>query len=359
MKAVTDKQARGRGQRYWIRPRFARYDSETVDDGWWREDDGTPIGTTVTVEKARTILTRNQSPDIPFDQSINPYRGCEHGCTECYARPAHAYLDLSPGIDFETRLFAKPDAARLLAGEISAPGYRCSPVALGANTDPYQPVEREWKITREIIEVLAEYRHPLTIVTKSALVLRDLDLLQDMAASGLVEVYLSVTTLDAELARRMEPRAAAPGKRLRAIQSLSEAGVPTGVMFAPVIPALNDHEMEAVLEQAAGAGAGRAGYVMLRLPNEVRPLFRQWLQETTPLRYRHVMGLIKQLRSGRDNDPRFGKRLRGEGPLADIIAQRFGSACQRLGLNKKAVALRTDLFRRTVSTGKQADLFDQ
>ncbi|MDX1519803.1 MAG: PA0069 family radical SAM protein, partial [Gammaproteobacteria bacterium] len=289
MKAVTSRQARGRGQRRWIKPRYSSEDHETVDDGWWQEQDGEPLATTVTPEQSRSILTRNQSPDIPFEQSINPYRGCEHGCTYCYARPAHAWMDLSPGIDFETRLFAKPDAARLLEQELSATNYRCTPIALGANTDPYQPVERDWKITRAIIEVLYRYRHPLTIVTKSSLVLRDLDLLVPMAKHQLVEVFLSVTTRDPELARQMEPRAAAPWKRLRTIEHLNQAGVPANVLFAPVIPVLNDSEMEAVLEAAAAVGARRAGYVMLRLPLEVRPLFKEWLQEFQPLKYEHVM----------------------------------------------------------------------
>ncbi|MCG8323966.1 MAG: PA0069 family radical SAM protein [Thiotrichales bacterium] len=357
MKSIPEHQAHGRGQKHWIRPRYAREDHEQLDDGWWREDDGSPLATTVTVEKARTIINRNQSPDIPFEQSINPYRGCEHGCTYCYARPAHAYMDLSPGIDFETRLFAKPDAARLLSRELSEPGYRCTTIALGANTDPYQPVERDWKITRAILEVLHEYRHPVTIVTKSALVLRDLDLLTDLAGNKLVQVFLSVTTQDPGLARAMEPRAAAPWKRIAALEKLQHAGVPTGVLFAPVIPALNDKEMEAILDAAAGAGVGSAGYVLLRLPHEVRPLFRKWLEDHAPDRYGHVMSLLNNLHSGRDYDSGFGRRQTGTGPFADIIAQRFANACRKLELNRERVVLRTDLFKKPVRKGEQLGLF--
>ena len=313
---------------------------EAVDDGWAPTtpdpDEGSAprqIRTTVAIQPARTIIARNDSPDIPFTQSINPYQGCEHGCIYCYARPTHAYLDLSPGLDFETRLFAKPDAARLLREELAKPGYRCDPIALGTNTDPYQPIEREWKVTRSILEVLAETRHPFSIVTKNALVERDLDLIAPMAAAGLARVYLSITTLDAELARRLEPRASAPARRLQALRALSAAGVPTGVMVAPVIPQLNDRDLEAILESAAAAGAAQAGWIMLRLPREVAPLFRDWLATHCPDRAAHVMSIVNDLRGGRDYDAGFGTRMRGTGVFADLIARRFEVACRRLGLN--------------------------
>jgi len=352
MRPVSRNKARGRGQRQWIRPRYQQDERESIEDGWWQDDDEEPLATSVTVERSRTIISRNHSPDIPFEQSINPYRGCEHGCTYCYARPAHAWMDLSPGIDFETRLFAKPDAAALLEKELASKNYRCSPIALGANTDPYQPIERQWRITRQIIETLQRCHHPFTIVTKSALVLRDQDLLSEMAAQDLVQVFISVTTLDPVLARRMEPRAAAPWKRLRAIEHLARAGIPVGVMFAPVIPALNDNEMEAVLESAANAGARSAGYVILRLPHEVRPLFKQWLQEYAPLRFNHVMNMLRDMRCGRENDTEFGRRQTGEGAYADIIAGRFNTASRKYGLDKQARALRTDLFIPPAGNGQ-------
>lgn len=352
MKSVSRNKARGRGQQQWIRPRYQQEDRESIEDGWWQDEDEEPLATSVTVEQSRTIISRNRSPDIPFEQSINPYRGCEHGCSYCYARPAHAYMDLSPGIDFETRLFAKPDAAALLEKELASKSYRCSPIALGANTDPYQPIERQWRITRQIIETLQRCQHPLTIVTKSALVLRDRDLLSAMATQDLVQVFISVTTLDPTLARRMEPRAAAPWKRLRAIEHLARAGIPVGVMFAPVIPALNDNEMEAVLESAANAGARSAGYVILRLPHEVRPLFKQWLQEYAPLRFDHVMNMLRDMRSGRENDTEFGRRQTGQGPYSGIIAGRFRSACRKSALNETEIRLRTDLFIAPETSGQ-------
>jgi DNA repair photolyase len=357
MKSVPRNKARGRGQRQWIRPRYQQDDRESIDDGWWRDDDEEPLATSVTVEQSRTIISRNRSPDIPFEQSINPYRGCEHGCTYCYARPAHAYMDLSPGIDFETKLFAKPDAARLLEKELASKSYRCSPIALGANTDPYQPIERQWRITRQIIETLQRCRHPLTIVTKSALVLRDRDLLSAMAALDLVQVFISVTTLDPELARRMEPRAAAPWKRLRAIEELARAGIPVGVMFAPVIPALNDTEMENILARAAESGAISAGYVMLRLPHEVNILFREWLDTHYPLKSDHVMNMVKDIRGGRENDPEFKSRMRGQGVYADMIEQRFHKTCKRLGLNSRHIRLDTSKFIAPAGNRRQPDLF--
>jgi DNA repair photolyase len=299
----------------------------------------------VSIQQARTIISRNASPDVPFTQSINPYQGCEHGCVYCYARPSHAYLDLSPGLDFETKLFAKPNAAELLRAELAKPGYVCDPIALGANTDPYQPIEREWKVTRAILEVLAETGHPFSIVTKSALVERDLDLIAPMAARNLACVYVSVTTLDRRLARTLEPRAAAPQRRLATIRTLSQAGVPVGVMTAPIIPQLNDRDLEAILEAAAAAGARHAGWVLLRLPREVAPLFRGWLDAHAPLRAEHVMSLVRQLRDGRDNDPRFGARMRGSGPYAELIERRFAIACKRFGLTREREPLDTTQFR--------------
>ncbi len=293
-----------------------------------------PLATTVSIDATRTIIARNDSPDIPFEQSINPYRGCEHGCVYCYARPSHAYLGLSSGLDFETKLFAKPDAARLLAAELGRPGYRVSPIALGTNTDPYQPIERELKITRQILETFQRFGHPFTIVTKSALVTRDLDLLAPMAARNLCQVFVSVTTLDRELARTLEPRAATPARRLGAIRALAAAGVPTGVMAAPMIPALNDSELEAILAAAADAGARSAGYTVLRLPHEIKDLFTEWLQTHAPLKVNHVLSLIRETHGGRLNDPEFGSRMRGTGRYAELIAARFRLACKRLGLNK-------------------------
>ncbi len=292
--------------------------------------------TVVALRDARSIIARNESPDVPFSQSINPYQGCEHGCIYCYARPSHAYLGLSPGLDFETRIFAKSNAAPLLREELSRPGYRCDPISLGANTDPYQPAERERRVTRGIIEVLNEFRHPLGIVTKSSLVERDIDILAPMAADGLAEVFVSVTTLSAELARRMEPRAAAPYRRIETIRRLAAAGIPCGVLVAPVVPFLNDQDIERILEQATSAGARRAAHVILRLPHEVKGLFREWLVRHYPLKSDRVMGRVRDMRGGRDNDPRFGSRMAGEGGYAELIANRFDIACRRLGLNSGA-----------------------
>ena len=328
---------RGRGAISNASGRFEEEQREAVADGWEHDSDElAPLRTTVTVERPKRIITRNRSPDVPFDRSINPYRGCEHGCIYCYARPTHSYHGLSAGLDFETRLFAKPDAARLLARELDAPGYRPAPIAIGTNTDPYQPIEKRWRITRQVLEVLARARHPVTLVTKSALVLRDLDILEDLATRGLVRVFLSVTSLDHRLARKMEPRASAPHRRLRAIECLAGAGIPTGVMVAPIIPAINDHEIDAILAAARAAGATTAGYVPIRLPFEVKDLFAEWLDEHFPDRKAHVLTLIRDLRGGRMNDPRFGRRMRGQGPLAALLAQRFQLACRRLGLNERA-----------------------
>ena len=282
------------------------------------DDAPPPLKTVVRITPARTIISRNDSPDIPFTQSINPYQGCEHGCIYCYARPTHAYLDLSPGLDFETRLFAKPNAAALLRAELAKPGYRCDPIALGANTDPYQPIEREWKITRSLIEVMAECDHPLTITTKGALIERDLDLLAPMAARGLVRVFISIAMLDRELARKLDPRAAAPHRRLQIVKALSDAGIPVGVNVAPIIPQLTDHELEAILEAAAAAGARHAAWTMLRLPLEVAPLFRDWLAAHYPLRAAHVMSIVRQIRGGKDNESQFKVRMGGRGEFADL-----------------------------------------
>jgi DNA repair photolyase len=342
----------GRGATFNPGNRFSHDAREAVDDGWAPppvEDAGDelpPLKTSVMIQRARTIIARNDSPDLPFTQSINPYQGCEHGCVYCYARPTHAYLDLSPGLDFETKLFVKPNAVELLTAELAKPGYVCDAIALGTNTDPYQPIEREWKITRQIIELLAACNHPLTIVTKSALVERDIDLLAPMAAKNQTRVYFSVTTLDRELARKLEPRAATPQRRLAAVKTLSAAGIPVGVMAAPMIPQLNDRDLEAILEAAAANGARWAGWTMLRLPHEVKDLFRDWLAQHYPLRAAHVMSLIQQIRGGRDNDPNFGSRMRGTGQIATLLARRFELACKRLGLNQdRTTALDTSQFR--------------
>lgn len=339
--------------------RFSERHSEPVDDGWTAEevDPASHPRTEVSDDPARTVISRNQSPDIPFDRSINPYKGCEHGCPYCYARPSHAYLDLSPGLDFETRIFAKRNAAERLRAELSRPGYRPAPIALGANTDPYQPLERRLGITREILEVLYAFDHPVMIVTKAALVERDLDLLAAMAERDLVSVTLSVTTLDRELARRLEPRAAAPARRLRTVSAVAEAGVPAGVLFAPVIPALNDTELEAVLAACAEAGAQSAGYVLLRLPHEVRDLFVQWLETHVPLKAAHVMSVLRQMRGGVDYRAGFGARMRGEGEFATLLERRFRLACRRFGLDSRSPTLECQRFQVPPAPGDQFDLF--
>ncbi|MCG2582571.1 MAG: PA0069 family radical SAM protein [Marinobacter sp.] len=322
-----------------------------ADSDWYQDPDDElnpdSLATEVTDDQVRTIISRNQSPDLPFDQSINPYRGCEHACIYCFARPTHAYWDLSPGLDFETRLIAKPNAARLLRRELDKPGYQVSTIALGVNTDAYQPIEKQRRITREILEVLAEYRHPVSIITKGALILRDLDLLSELAAQGLCSVRVSLTTLDNSLKRTMEPRTAAPATRLKIIRELSAAGVPTGILAAPIIPFINDHELEAILEAASGAGAQRASWIMLRLPLELDELFRDWLQRHFPQRADHVMNRIRDLRGGKSYDARYGKRMTGTGPYAELIRQRFNKKIRSLSMNQYETApLRTDLFRR-------------
>jgi DNA repair photolyase len=345
----------GRGTALRPDSRFARHRREAAEVEW-PDEDGAPR-TELFVDTAKSVITFNRSPDVPFDRSINPYRGCEHGCIYCYARPSHAFVDLSPGLDFETKIGHKPDAASLLRRELAHPGYHCAPITLGANTDAWQPVERRLAITRAILEVLAETRHPVTIVTKSALIERDLDLLTDLAGDNLVQVLLSVTTLDDALARRMEPRAARPARRLAAMARLAEAGVPVGVLFAPLIPALNDHEMEAVLAAAREAGAESAGYVLLRLPHEIAQLFTDWLERHYPERARHVLSVLAQLRGGRMNDPRFGQRMRGTGPFAELYRQRMHRACARLGLNRRARELDTTRFRAPQDEHPQRSLF--
>jgi DNA repair photolyase len=336
----------GRGAASNPEGRFELKRSEAVDDGWGSlEEDLPPLETVVRPEPARSVISRNKSPDLVFDQSINPYRGCEHGCIYCYARPSHAYLNLSPGLDFETKLFYKADAARLLEQELAAPGYTCSPISIGANTDPYQPIEREYRVTRSILEVLARYRHPCSIITKSAMVERDIDLLAQMSKDRLVLVLVSVTTLDPQLKRTLEPRTASPAARLRVIRQLTDAGIPVGVMVAPIIPVLTDFEVERILEAAAAAGAISAGYVLLRLPYELKDLFRDWLDRHEPLKANHVISRLHDMRGGRDNDPRWGLRQTGEGAFAELLQKRFAAACARLGLNaRERFAHNTSLF---------------
>jgi len=325
-----------RGALSQIQGRFESAKRSPFDDGWGEEEE--PLQgpqTTVTEERARTIVARNDSPDIPFEQSINPYRGCEHGCIYCYARPSHAYLELSPGLDFETRLFAKTNAVELLKKELSRRGYRATPMAFGTNTDCYQPIERRYQAMRGLLQLLADCDHPLTIVTKSALIERDIDLLAPMAKKNLVKAFVSITTLDHRLARALEPRAASPRRRVDTLRALSEAGIPCGVMVAPLIPALTDSSLEAVLEAAAGAGAIMAGWILLRLPNEVRPLFKEWLAVHQPQRADHVISIVRQSRGGRENDPNYGSRMTGSGNFVDLIGKRFDLACKRLGLNSE------------------------
>jgi len=349
---------RGRGASSNTSGRFERLTREPTHDGWRGEAELPPLHTTVTEEQAKHILTRNKSPDIPFDRYINAYRGCEHGCIYCFARPTHAFLGMSPGLDFESKLVAKPNAAELLRREISKKGYRAKPIAMGTNTDPYQPLEKERRITRSLLKVLHECDHPVTILTKSRLIVRDLDLLAPMAEKGLVKVALSVTTLDRKLARRMEPRASTPVRRLDAIRLLSDAGIPTGVMFAPVIPAINDHEMEAVLSAAAHAGAKEAGYILLRLPLELGGLFEEWLEEHYPDRKSRVLSRLRELRGGRLNDPRFKHRMKGKGLEAELMDKRFRNLCRRLRLNEGKVTLQTEAFKKPVLQGGQYSLFE-
>ncbi|CTQ70222.1 putative Fe-S oxidoreductase [Roseibium alexandrii] len=353
---VADRR-RGRAAATNLSGRFEPLSKEAFDDGWDSLDELPPLKTEVQEERARTIITRNESPDISFDRSINPYRGCEHGCIYCFARPSHAFMGLSPGLDFETRLFAKPNAAALLERELSKPGYQPKVIAIGTNTDPYQPMERSYKLMPEILEVLENCGHPVAIVTKSALVTRDIDILSRMAERNLVKVALSITTLDKKLCRAMEPRASAPQKRLAAVRTLSDAGIPTSVMMAPIIPALTDSEIENLLEAAAEHGASEAAFILLRLPLEVSELFRDWLLRERPDRYRHVMNLIRSMRGGKDYDAKWGERMRGRGPYADQIAKRFSLTAKRLGLNLRKKKLSTEHFIQPQKGGVQLDLF--
>jgi DNA repair photolyase len=355
--AVDPERRRGRGTVTNQSGRYERESREVVDDGWGSSGDLPPFKTEVAVERPRTIITRNESPDISFDRSINPYRGCEHGCVYCFARPTHAYMGLSPGLDFESKLFVKAGAAELLERELAAPNYQPRTIAIGTNTDPYQPIEREHRSMRQILEVLSRAQHPVGIVTKSALVTRDIDILGPMAEKGLAKVALSVTTLDPKLARTMEPRASAPRRRLEALKQLSDAGIPTTVMVAPIIPVVTDPEIERILEAAYDAGAREAGYVLLRLPLEIRDLFREWLLEHHPDKLRHVLSLIRSTRHGKDYEAKWGERMTGDGPYAWMIGRRFEIAAERLGYNKKRRKLRTDLFVPPGGGGRQLALF--
>ncbi len=354
---IAGDRTRGRGATLNPTGRYDIFTNHVFDDGWQTLDELPPFKTDVQVEKPRTIITRNESPDLHFDRSINPYRGCEHGCVYCYARPTHAYMGLSAGIDFEASLFAKPDAAKLLEKELGKKGYKPRVLALGTNTDPYQPIEKQWRITREILEVLEAANHPVAIVTKSALVTRDIDILSRMAEKGLAKVAMSLTSLDRRLSRAMEPRAATPGLRLDTIRKLVEAGISTSTMVAPLIPALNDHELEKLLDSAQAAGAEEAGYSLLRLPREVSPLFRDWLLKHYPDRYRHVMNLLRSMRGGKDHDPQFSKRFFADGPYAWQIGRRFELTCERLGLNRHKRRLNRDLFIPPIQEGSQLSLF--
>ena len=354
------KSLRGRGALSNPAGRFERFREEAFDDGWdSRDPPPERVPTEVIIDRTKTIIARNDSPDIPFDRSINPYRGCEHGCIYCFARPSHEYLGFSSGLDFETKIVAKPEAANLLRRELRKPGYRVGPLALGSNTDPYQPVERDLRITRQILEVLREARHPTGIVTKSALILRDLDIIVPMAAEGLARVMVSVTTLRRDLARAMEPRAAAPARRLGTIAALREAGIPVGVLASPMIPALNDSELEAILEAAAEAGASSAGFILVRLPHSLKELFSEWLETHVPTRAAHVESLIRETRGGNLYEAKFGERMRGQGPYAELLANRFRVASRRLGYDRQHPPFRMDLFRPPRAPGAPRSLFDK
>ena len=349
---------RGRGARSNATGRYEAHERESFDDGWTADDAlATAIATSVSPERAKTIITHNDSPDVGFSASINPYRGCEHGCIYCYARPAHAYMGLSAGLDFESKLFFKPEAARLLERELSDPRYKPEIIHIGGNTDPYQPQERKLRVTRQVLEVLERFNHPFSIISKSALILRDLDVISSMSTKNLVRVAISITTLDRRLARSMEPRAATPEKRLEAVRRLAGAGVPVIVMFAPCIPGLNDHEMEAVLQRAAEAGARGAGYVALRLPLEIKDLFEEWLATDHPDRASRVMSLIRQIRGGKAYDSQWGKRMKGEGPIAALMSRRFATARKRYGLDQPLPPLDLTQFRVPPKAGDQMQLF--
>jgi DNA repair photolyase len=355
--SVDRQRRRGRGAQSNASGRYEPMARVPLDDGWQSLEELPPFKTTVAIDSTRKIITRNESPDISFDRSINPYRGCEHGCIYCFARPTHAYLGLSPGLDFESKLFVKPEAPELLERELAAAKYTPRTIAIGTNTDPYQPIERKYQVMRRILEVLERAGHPVGIVTKSNLILRDADILARMAERNLVKVALSVTTLDARLARVMEPRAATPQRRLDALRRLAQSGVPTSVMVAPVIPAINDSEIERILDAAAAAGVNGAGYVLLRLPLEVRDLFKEWLMANFPDRYRHVFKLVRETRGGKDYDSAWGKRMIGGGPYAWMIGRRFEIACERLGLNAARAKLTTEHFAPPRKPAEQLSLF--
>ncbi|MDY6981387.1 MAG: PA0069 family radical SAM protein [Pseudomonadota bacterium] len=347
---------KGRGAGSNIVSRFVEHKREAVDDGW-EPAERTPLRTELFTDNSRTIISHNDSPDVPFTASINPYKGCEHGCSYCFARPTHTYLDLSAGLDFESKIYCKPAAAQLLEAELARPRYTAQVIALGANTDAYQPVERDMRITRSILEVLQAHNHPVAIITKSALVERDIDLLAPMAEMNLVRVFVSVTTLDRELGRRLEPRAAAPQRRLETVRRLRQAGIPVGVLMAPIIPVLNDHEIEQLLGECAAAGADSAGYVILRLPHEIKDLFVRWLQEHYPLKAEHVMNRVRDLRGGREYQSNFGERMRGSGQYAELIAHRFALACKKQRLNRRSLDLDCSKFRVPLKSGEQMGLF--
>ena len=361
MDEVPSRARKGRGAVGNPTPRFDREARVAVDDGWQQPeaDEPPPLRTIVAVDAARSIIARNDSPDIHFDHSINPYRGCEHGCVYCFARPTHAYLGLSPGLDFETRLFAKTAAPELLRRELNNPKYVCKVIALGANTDPYQPIEREHRITRRVLEVLRDFGHPVSVVTKSALVRRDIDILAPMAAKGLASVAVSITTLDRDLARRLEPRAPTPQRRLETLRALADAGIPANVLASPMIPALNDSELDAILTAASAAGATGAGCILLRLPLELTGLFDEWLATHAPGKAKHVMSLIRQSRGGKTYRAEFGTRMTGTGPYAEMLGRRFEATCRRLGLNQRREAMQLDTtqFRRPAQKGDQLALF--
>ena len=344
MTIPASKPVKGRGALSNAEGRFESLQRLECNDGWHREEDEAPIRTSVSKDLSKSAISRNASPDVPFDQSVNAYRGCEHGCIYCYARPSHSYLGLSPGLDFESKLFYKPDVVEQLKRELGAPGYQCDILALGTNTDPYQPLEKRFGLTRGILELCLSARQPVTITTKSGLVERDLDLLAELAALRLVVVSVSVTTLDHQLARTLEPRAAAPGRRLRAISTLTTAGVPVHLSVAPIVPSLTDHELESIMQAGASRGARFASYTLLRLPWEVKELFREWLRQHFPAKANHVMSLVRQSRGGRDYDASFEQRRSGTGPFADLLADRYRLQCSRLGLNKEEMPLDTDGF---------------
>jgi len=355
---VKRPQPRGRGAHSNASGRFERFARVDMDDGWTHEDPvPEKLATQVFRDASRTAITRNQSPDVPFDRSVNPYKGCEHGCVYCFARPTHAYLGLSPGVDFESKLYFKPEAAKLLERELRHADYVCDTMALGTNTDPYQPIEKKYQVTREVLKVLAAFRHPVGIVTKSPLIVRDIDILGPMAERGLAKVAISVTTLDRKLARKMEPRAATPERRLDAIKLLSRAGIPTSVFMAPMIPALNDAEIEDLLARAKEAGANGAGYILLRMPLEIKDLFAEWLKAHYPDRAARVLSLMRQMRGGKDYDAQWGKRMSGTGPYAKLISRRFRLTAQRLGFSKVSHPLDTSQFKPPPTVGDQLGLF--